>query len=406
MRSLRRPASPYDTYVDSVRPFLGKRLTELGGFVLFTGAVALTVALATWSIDDPSLNHATDHPAHNVLGQPGAVVADLAMQILGLGALAFVLPPVLWGVRLMRERDLPQGGMRLALWIIGFCAASAVASALPPTARWPLPTGLGGVAGDGLLSMARVIVGAVSSAAAHLVGFVYAAVAILSLTGACRFGTVEEDSFHDEPYPARHPALRGRDEREDADEPSLGLVGIGALAQGLMRMRVALARRIETWRTGRVEPFDSASPALAARRAFTDADLPWAEHLPEAPQAGPERREPVFEAHDEPVAAPARRVALPPDDDEPDAFEAPARPAAPRAPEPTASRVAAPAAAPVPARRAPAPQMRPEDYALPALDLLAAPRGPSPASLVSADALEQNATLLEATLGDFGVRGD
>ncbi|MDH2311539.1 DNA translocase FtsK [Methylobacterium brachiatum] len=406
MRSLRRPASPYDTYVDSVRPFLGKRLTELGGFVLFTGAVALTVALATWSIDDPSLNHATDHPAHNVLGQPGAVVADLAMQILGLGALAFVLPPVLWGVRLMRERDLPQGGMRLALWIIGFCAASAVASALPPTARWPLPTGLGGVAGDGLLSMARVIVGAVSSAAAHLVGFVYAAVAILSLTGACRFGTVEEESFHDEPYPARHPALRGRDEREDADEPSLGLVGIGALAQGLMRMRVALAQRIETWRTGRVEPFDSASPALAARRAFTDADLPWAEHLPEAPQAGPERREPVFEAHDEPVTAPARRVALPPDDDESDAFEAPARPAAPRAPEPTASRVAPPAAAPVPARRAPAPQMRPEDYALPALDLLAAPRGPSPASLVSADALEQNATLLEATLGDFGVRGD
>ncbi|SFM58774.1 DNA translocase FtsK [Methylobacterium pseudosasicola] len=420
MRSLRRPASPYDTYVDSVRPFLGKRLTELGGFVLFTGAVALTVALATWSIDDPSLNHATDHPAHNVLGQPGAVVADLAMQILGLGALAFVLPPVLWGVRLMRERDLPQGGMRLALWIIGFCAASAVASALPPTARWPLPTGLGGVAGDGLLSMARVIVGAVSSAAAHLVGFVYAAVAILSLTGACRFGAVEEESFHDEPYPVRQQPARGRasgrDEREDADEPSLGLVGIGALAQGLMRMRLALGRRIEAWRTGRVEPFDSASPALAARRAFTDADLPWAEHLPESPQhPGAERREPVFDAPDEP-AAPSRRAALPPEDDETDVFEAPSReapsreapfrPAPPRAPEPTASRVAPPAAAPVPARRAPAPQMRPEDYALPALDLLAAPRGPSPASQVSADALEQNATLLEATLGDFGVRGD
>ena len=418
MRSLRRPASPYDTYVDSVRPFLGKRLTELGGLVLFTGAVALTVALATWSIDDPSLNHATDHPAHNVLGQPGAVVADLAMQILGLGALAFVLPPVLWGVRLMRERDLPQGGMRLALWIIGFCAASAVASALPPTARWPLPTGLGGVAGDGLLSMARVIVGAVSSAAAHLVGFVYAAVAILSLTGACRFGTAEEDSFHDEPYPARHPSVRGRDEREDADEPSLGLVGVGALAQGLMRMRVALARRIEAWRTGRAEPFDSASPALAARRAFTDADLPWAEHLPEGAQPGQARREPVFEApfdgqdpsRDAPAKpeATARRAAalLPPDEDEPDAYEeVPQRPAAAR-PEPTASRVAAPAAAPVPARRAPAPQVRPEDYALPALDLLAAPRGPSPASQVSADALEQNATLLEATLGDFGVRGD
>ncbi|WP_284246286.1 DNA translocase FtsK 4TM domain-containing protein, partial [Methylobacterium haplocladii] len=144
MRSLRRSASPYDTFVDSFRPFMAKRLTECGGFILFAGAVATIVALATWSIDDPSLNHATERAAHNVLGRPGAVVSDLAMQLLGLGALAFALPPVLWGVRLMREHDLPRGGLRLALWVIGFLAASAVASALPPTASWPLPTGLGG----------------------------------------------------------------------------------------------------------------------------------------------------------------------------------------------------------------------------------------------------------------------
>ncbi|MCJ2048231.1 DNA translocase FtsK, partial [Methylobacterium sp. J-070] len=413
MRSLRRPASPYDTFVDSVRPFLGKRLTELGGFVLFSGAVALTVALATWSIDDPSLNHATDHAAHNVLGQPGAVVADLAMQILGLGSLAFVLPPVLWGVRLMRERTLPEGGLRIALWIIGFCAASAVASALPPTTRWPLPTGLGGVAGDGLLSMARVIVGAVSSAAAHLVGFGYAAVAILSLTGACRFGVVEEDALHDDPYPVRRQAPRGResgrDEREDADEPGLGLVGVGALAQGLMGLRVAVADRIAGWRSGRPEPFDGASPALAARRAFTDADLPWAEHLPDDVRPPSDRREPVFDAPDGPAAQPAAiRRAPPPhdDDDDADAFAAPQSQIPSRPEPPAASRVAPPAAAPVPARRAPVPPVHPEDYALPALDLLTAPRGPSQASLVSADALEQNATLLEATLGDFGVRGD
>jgi S-DNA-T family DNA segregation ATPase FtsK/SpoIIIE len=419
MRSLRRPASPYDTFVDSVRPFLGKRLTELGGFLLFTGAVALTVALATWSIDDPSLNHATDHAAHNVLGQPGAVVADLAMQILGLGALAFVLPPALWGMRLMRERTLPEGGLRIALWIIGFCAASAVASALPPTARWPLPTGLGGVAGDGLLAMARVIVGAVSSAASHLVGFGYAAVAILSLTGACRFGAVEDESFHDEPYPVRRPASKtrdagrepGRNEREDTDEPGLGLVGVGALAQGLMGLRIAVAGRIAEWRSGRVGTFDDASPALAAKRAFTDADLPWAEHLPEGVRPGPARREPVFDPADDVPAqdASAHRAAVPHADDEPDAFDAPRAPAprlAPPRPEPAASRVAAPPAAPVAARRQPAPPVHPEDYALPALDLLAAPRGPSQASLVSADALEQNATLLEATLGDFGVRGD
>ena len=50
MRSLRRPASPYDTFVDSFRPFMAKRLTECGGLILFGGAVAMIVALATWSI--------------------------------------------------------------------------------------------------------------------------------------------------------------------------------------------------------------------------------------------------------------------------------------------------------------------------------------------------------------------
>ncbi|MDP4025495.1 DNA translocase FtsK [Methylobacterium sp. NEAU 140] len=398
MRSLRRPASPFETFVDGFRPFMGKRLTELGGLVLFTGAVALTVALATWSIDDPSLNHATDHRAHNVLGQPGAVLADLAMQILGLGSLAFVLPPALWGVRLMRERELPRGGLRVSLWIIGFCAASAVASALPPTARWPLPTGLGGVTGDALLAAARGVVGIVSTGLGHLVGFVYAGIAILSLTGACRFPPAEEDeAVLDEPYPARRaPDRRGaRGERED-DEPGLGLVGVGAVAQGLMRARSAVAGRVEAWREGRAESYgaDAASPVTAARLAFSDAEPPWAEHAPPAQT----RREPAFDA---PARTPRAAPVL--HDDELD--EAEPDPVAPR-PQASPSRVSAPAAAPVPARRPSAPPVRSEDYELPDLDLLAEPRGPTQASLISADALEQNATLLEATLGDFGVRGD
>ncbi|MCJ2027685.1 DNA translocase FtsK [Methylobacterium sp. J-067] len=395
MRSLRRPASPYETFVDGFRPFMGKRLTELGGLVLFTAAVAMTVALATWSVDDPSLNHATEHAAHNVLGQAGAVVSDLAMQLLGLGSLAFVLPPALWGVRLMRERDLPGGGARIALWIIGFCAASAVASALPPTARWPLPTGLGGVAGDGLLHMVRRILGSMFSGLAPLSGFGFAAVAIVCLTGACRFVPTEEES-PDEPYPVRRLPDRNRDGRDgDTDEPGLGLVGIGALAQGLMRARASVANRVEGLRAGRGDEIDSASPVLAAKRAFSDGDAPWADHIPEAERGAAKRREPVFDPA--PRAEPVLHDEM--DEDEPEPV-----PAAPT-PVATPSRVAAPVASPAPARR-PAPAREPQDYELPALDLLAEARGPSQASLVSADSLEQNATLLEATLGDFGVRGD
>ncbi len=423
MRSLRRSASPYDTFVDSFRPFLAKRMTELGGLVLFAGATALTVALATWSIDDPSLNHATDHPAHNVLGTGGAVVSDLAMQLLGLGSLAFVLPPALWGIQLMRTRALPRGGLRLTLWIIGFFAASAVASALPSTARWPLPTGLGGVAGDALMHAARTMLGIVATPLLAFAGFLFAGVAILCLTGACRVGELDAedfDAYDAPPAPTRQPA-RGRpdasqDGRYEDDEPSLGIVSLGAMAQAVMGGRAALAARIADWRAERAAAatalaYAGASPALAAQRAFAaPEDAPWATHAPDARVAPSDgRREPVFDAPPQ-APAPSRRPSAPvhhDDDeiDEMDAFaEAPVEAAAP-----ARSRVAPVAPPPVPAaprRGAPPQPQNAENYRHPALELLAdAPRLPA-SSQISSEALEQNATLLEATLSDFGVRGD
>ena len=406
MRSLRRSASPYDTFVDSLRPFLAKRLTECGGLILFTGAVALTVALATWSIDDPSLNHATDQRAHNVLGRPGAVVADLAMQLLGLGSIMIALPPVLWGMRLMRERDLPHGGVRMALWFVGVLSASAVASALPPTARWPLPTGMGGVAGDALLAGTRMLVGPLASFA----GFLFAAIAILSLTAACRVTRPDFEEDEEGPYGAARPTPRaGRasphEERHDSDEPSLGILSLGALAQAVMRGRASLRTRLESWQApsdeGEGLAYAGASPALAARRAFAEPEeAPWAPQARERATASDPsgRREPRFEPED--------------DDEEP----APGRPVPPRAaalPEADAaddeppSRVSrpmpqAPAARPRPVE----PRPEPGEYRLPALELLARPRDAAPGSEVSAEALEQNATMLEATLQDFGVRGD
>ncbi|MBX9934820.1 MAG: DNA translocase FtsK 4TM domain-containing protein [Methylobacterium sp.] len=411
MRSLRRSASPYETFVDTVRPFLAKRMTELGGLVLFASATALTVALATWSIDDPSLNHATNHAAHNVLGAPGAVVSDLAMQLIGLGSLAFALPPALWGVRLMRSRDLPNGGLRLTLWIIGFFAASAVASALPPTARWPLPSGLGGVAGDALMHAARTLVGVISTSATPLCGFGFAVVAILSLTGACRVGKTDEaddERFSPDRSPVRREA-RPMD-RDESDEPSLGILSLGTLAHGLMAGRDGIGNWLQAWRQRRAAEVAAAvyagnSPALAARRAFAaDEDAQWG---PAASAAGSDgRREPVFdEAEAAPPPVVARRGLAPMLHDEAGEDEEAGGAEASELPQPPRSRVAAPPPAIAPIRR-PLPPVRPDAYAHPALELLAEPKGPAASSLISTDALEQNATLLEATLSDFGVRGD
>ncbi|WP_298965744.1 DNA translocase FtsK 4TM domain-containing protein [uncultured Methylobacterium sp.] len=402
MRSLRRSASPYDALVDTLRAFLKRRMTELSGLALLLGAAGLVVALATWSIEDPSLNHATSQPARNLLGYGGAIVSDLGMQLLGLGALALALPPAVWGVQLLRAHTLPRLNLRIALWVIGFGAASAMASALPSTARWPLPTGLGGVVGDALLGAVRAIFGP----AAAIAGFLFAGAAVLSLTAACGFGLIEgeeeDEADHYGPVSSRYDERTRRAAPHDDETPGFGLASLGTLAHLAMSARDAVRDRIAGWREDRAAAERAAayagnSPALAARRAFSeDGD----DEGFDAPEPGA-RREPVF---DEPARA-ARRLAPPrvhdePEDEDEDGDELPAEPA----PAPARTRVAPPPA-PLPTRRAPPPALS-DTYEMPALDLLAEPRQPAPSATVSTDALEQNATLLESTLEDFGVRGE
>src|SRR5208282_845947 len=118
---------------------LRRRLREVGGIALVSVAMMAALALATWSVKDPSLSHATDAPVHNLLGLPGAVAADLMMQLFGLGALALLLPIAVWGYRLLGHRPLSRERLRLLLWLCGAVLASAFASCLPRSTHWPLP---------------------------------------------------------------------------------------------------------------------------------------------------------------------------------------------------------------------------------------------------------------------------
>ena len=110
---------------------LQRRLREVGGIALISLAMMAALALATWSVHDPSLSHATDAPVHNLLGRPGAVAADLMMQLLGLGSLALLLPIAVWGYRLLGHRPLSHERLRVVLWLLGAVLAAAFASCLP-----------------------------------------------------------------------------------------------------------------------------------------------------------------------------------------------------------------------------------------------------------------------------------
>src|SRR5690606_23858198 len=117
-------------------------------------------ALATWSVADPSFSHATSGPIRNVIGYPGAIGADLLMQILGLGSVMLVLPVAIWGWRMLTRRPFDREALRIGCWVLCTVAAAGFASCFPRNAAWPLPTGLGGVIGDALVRAPAVAFGA------------------------------------------------------------------------------------------------------------------------------------------------------------------------------------------------------------------------------------------------------
>ena len=102
---------------DSLREALRRRMRELTGVALIVFAMLLVAALGSWSVQDPSLSHATNAPVRNLLGVPGAIVADLMMQLFGIASVALVLPIAVWGWRLASHRALYRERLRLLTWI-------------------------------------------------------------------------------------------------------------------------------------------------------------------------------------------------------------------------------------------------------------------------------------------------
>ena len=175
--------SVFDYLPASVREFPKRRAAEMIGVAALGGVACLGVALLTWSVADPSLNHATNARVHNLLGAPGAIAADIAMQMLGLACIAALPPPAFWGWRLVTDRRLERARLKAGLYLAGLAAAAALASLLPAPGSWPLPTGLGGVIGDALLALPRRLVSG-STWGMVAIGSAFATFAILALTAA------------------------------------------------------------------------------------------------------------------------------------------------------------------------------------------------------------------------------
>ncbi len=152
-----------------------------GGLVAVSG-VFMAVALATYNVADPSLNASSPDPIGNALGAPGATLADLWIQSLGLAAGGAALLMVLLGLHRAvtphPNETRQHVRLRALIGALGLLALAALLAASPAPKIWPLARGLGGFWGDGMLGgLANLFAYAHLPFARTLAALIYAGVA-------------------------------------------------------------------------------------------------------------------------------------------------------------------------------------------------------------------------------------
>src|ERR1700722_5288674 len=177
----------------SIREALARRLRELAGLSLIVLPGVAAAALMTGSVQDPSLSHATSRAIHNIVGYPGAIGADLLMQILGLGAIMLVLPVAVWGWRMVTHRTFDREALRIGCWILCTVISAGFASCWSHGGAWPRPTGLGGVVGDALVRAPAGVFGPPGLLYRFVLGIILFAALTLTFLIASGMGSRPQD---------------------------------------------------------------------------------------------------------------------------------------------------------------------------------------------------------------------
>ncbi len=341
----------------SIRDALARRIRELVGLGLIALSGVAAAALMTWSVQDPSLSHATSRAIRNVVGYPGAIGADLLMQILGLGAIMLILPIAVWGWRMLTHRTFDREALRLGCWLLATVLAAGFASCFKHGGSWPLPTGLGGVVGDALVRAPAVVFGPPGLIYRLMLGTILLAAMSAAFLFATGWGSrpredeeltpIEDD---DEPFV------------EEEDKESRSAISLGWIFHAIMSAKARIGWFLST-----------------AYRSLVSSGP--------APQRSFDRHEPNLDGRRAPTLAPqhdAEEEYEEEDEDEED--EEPVARAPRKKPEPR-------------------PKKSNSKFELPSVSVLASPKASDRQPLSKAE-LENNSRSLEGVLGDFGVRGE
>jgi DNA segregation ATPase FtsK/SpoIIIE, S-DNA-T family len=367
----------------AVRAFFRNRLLEAIGLALLAAIISLTLALATWSPDDPRLTGGDGGPALNWFGSPGAVLSDALMQLLGLGTMGLVAVPTIWALELVAHHVPKRLLRRIFAWLVWLMTMAGFLSLLPQPENWPLAHGLGGTIGrffaDGLLwALSFGLKGPFASAvSAVLLGF-------LSIS-----------TFF---WAINHPRINALllagifgERGHDVIDACIGALGHTFLSLGwafgrLLPGRLAAANTIGIIRkianAFRFSPAAVSETRLEPRMAKSARA---AKSEKQSCQTGDEvaedeeEQEAMETADDDDAEAPAVRRIL--------RNTKPVKPGK-RITKEARSRFVN------------------EDFNFPPLALLTEPKHFARSEELSDDMLEQNARMLESVLDDFGVRGE
>ncbi len=401
---------------------------RLAGVILMGIVVILLASMASWSVDDPSLSYATSKIPANWLGFPGAVVSDLVFQFLGLAGLVIVVPLALWSWALLRRCRPTHMGLRLVAWLGAVLLSSGMFSFIAMPESWPLPTGLGGLAGMMFTNLAAMIAGAdPQPITSTLFAVILAAPALYLFWQAMGLGTA---------VPAA-PVKGSKRQADLANEPEpnpVVEVVLGAMVHTGYSIRTAF-RRARAEHAARRAAEDMPQFGHETEPSMSQGRAPDVQPMAEPPAYATQRRihapvAPHIEPAIEPGFATPRVNAQPVYDeteiDYPAETEVEDVPFVPDAPvaartqrgdsrfnpvDHSAPRVTAPAPRPAQGQRVFREAQgslldEPSGFELPELSLLAEPKrlGPSPEH--APERLEEMARRLEEVLADFGVKGD
>ena len=239
--------------------WLGRAGRTAAGIAVILLAVALALALVSYDAADPSLNSATSRAALNWLGAPGAWIADLLRQGIGLASVALVPPIAACGVRIARGQPLDRWRRYLAATLVG-TLLMAVALGLVAAAG-VLPRMAGGILG---LAAGQPVAPMLAGFAPDLPPLLIPAIAagLLAIGAAAlllwglgvdhddwlrllgRTATEAEDDLDEDAPRAIRPARQARIAEDDDEEPAAPRARIlGRAAAAPPSKRVARERQ-------------------------------------------------------------------------------------------------------------------------------------------------------------------